>query len=281
MGQKQHALRDVYIDIDGEWIGYFLSDDRKSFQVVESNRSGTFSVHCGQIPNDYDHVDRNLFTSGGHFINLFASEFELFTWCKIGAWKQQVPHCSRWQLIHGIRNIVLRSLPCRGNDFGVDNNLLSWGDPDIFDFCFYDKFTTLLIPNQITVCDCLFSDPSPLGGVKALRADTIGFGCCGNRCLHLAGLPNARPDGELELLLTSNIQKHSSDAQADRCESQNSSKGHKPERVVGERFVSFVFFGLGCFAGGLLFMLGSYAAFRHVTAVQTKEEALAKSKAHN
>src|SRR4051794_27623655 len=46
----------------------------------------------------------------------------------------------------------------------------------------------MFVPNQIASGDCLFSNPSPLSRVKALQADTIGFGSGGNTGLHVDGL---------------------------------------------------------------------------------------------
>jgi len=101
-----------------------------------------------------------------------------------------------------------------------------------------------------------------------------------NRGLHVAGLTNARPDGEFELLFAGGVEQDSSTPKPNRGERQNASEGHEPERVKSERFVGFIFFWLGCFVGGSLFMLASYFAFGHVATVHAKEEARAKHKAH-
>lgn len=42
--------------------------------------------------------------------------------------------------------------------------------------------------------------------------------------------------------------------------------------------VSISIFFFGCFVGGLLSMLGCYAAFRHATSVEAKEKARSKLK---
>jgi hypothetical protein len=94
------------------------------------------------------------------------------------------------------------------------------------------------------------------------------------------GLPNSGTYSHSELLFAREIQADRGDAQSDSGERQNAGKDHKPARVVRERFVGFFFFGLGCFGGGMLFLLGSYAVFRHIASVYAEEEARAKRKAH-
>ena len=115
--------------------------------------------------------------------------------------------------------------------------------------------------------------PSSMLRHKGPAREVYGF--LGGICL-----PDTGSDSKSKLLLTRGVQEHGSDAQSDSGERQDPRKDHKPERVIRERFVGFFFFGLGCFIGGALFMLGSYAALRHVASVHAKEETRAKRKSH-
>jgi hypothetical protein len=133
---------------------------------------------------------------------------------------------------------------------------------------------SVFFDNEITNDFRLDRYPSSIGRDKRLlshfrgsisRLRGIGSGLDG--IPHVARLFDSRANSEPKLLFTCGVEQDRGSSQTNGGEGQNAGETPSTRACRKQSLRRRLFLGLGCFIGGLLFMVGSHAASHHVASV--------------